>query len=94
MPAFMPDGRARAAPHAFSRPRVFCLSSGVARRFVVGRVLPRLVAVCVTAAARGQRSEIGRERGKQAKIGIFALNRVKTRQGSGKDTAKSGMSKT
>lgn len=80
MPAFLPDGRARAAPHAFSHPaRFFCLSSGVARRFVVGRVLPRLVAVCVTAAARGQRSEIGRERGKQAKIGFFALNRAKTR---------------
>ena len=61
-------------PRAF-----FCLSSGVARRFVVGRVLPRLVAGCVTAAARGQRSEIGRERGKQAKIGFFALNRAKTR---------------
>ena len=67
--------------HSFSRPRVFCLSSRVARRFVAGRVLPRLVAVCVTAAARGQRSEIGREREKQAKIGYFALNRAKTRLG-------------
>ena len=64
MPAFMPDGRARAAPHAFSRPRVFRSSSGVARRSVAGRALLRLVADCVAAAARGQKSEIGRERGK------------------------------
>lgn len=61
MPAFMPDGRAQAVS-----PCLLPLRSSFlfARRFVVGRVLPRLVAVCVTAAARGQRSEIGRERGK------------------------------
>ena len=77
---FTPGGRAPAVlPFLLPPARFFCLSSGVARRFVVGRVLPRLVAACVAAAARGQRSEIGRERGKQAKIGFFALNRAKTR---------------
>ena len=42
-------------------PRVFRPSSGFVRRFVAGRVLSRLVAVCVAAAAQGRQSEIGCE---------------------------------
>ena len=94
MPAFMPDGRARAAPHAFSHPARFPSVFRVCASVYCGvSVVPACRGLRRRCCARTTVGDRLRVR-KTGKIRIFARNRVKTRQGSGKNTAKSGMSKT
>ena len=94
MPAFMPDGRAQVAPHAFSHPARFPLVFRVCASVYCGvSVAPACRGLCHHCRARTKVGDRLRVR-KTGKIRVFARNRANTQPISGKNTAKSGMSKT